>query len=123
MKIEFVEIDWDNKIFDLNNKSIACVWNGMTLTDEVKAAMETSRPYCNNAQVVVMKKDALDTIETVEGLKELQFAVENGSAGMDAAEENGFNYVAVSTQADPLLEVASGWRRLPQGFRSGWIHQ
>ncbi|MBQ1288506.1 MAG: transporter substrate-binding domain-containing protein, partial [Erysipelotrichaceae bacterium] len=108
VKIEFVEIDWDNKIFELNNKSIDCVWNGMTLTDEVKDAMETSRPYCNNAQVVVMKKDVLDTIETVEGLKDLQFAVENGSAGMDAAEENGFSFIAVSTQADTLLEVASG---------------
>lgn len=108
VSIEFVEIDWDNKIFELNSKSIDCVWNGMTLTDEVKAAMETSKPYCNNAQVVVMKKDVLDTIDSVEGLKELQFAVENGSAGMDAAEENGFTYVAVSTQADTLLEVASG---------------
>ena len=108
VKIEFVEIDWDNKIFELNNKSIDCVWNGMTLTDEVKAAMETSKPYCNNAQVVVMKKDVLDTIDSIEGLKGLQFAVENGSAGMDAAEENGFNYVAVSTQADTLLEVSSG---------------
>ena len=78
VKIEFVEIDWDNKIFELNNKSIDCVWNGMTLTDEVKAAMETSKPYCNNAQVVVMKKDVLDTIDSIEGLKDLQFAVENG---------------------------------------------
>jgi polar amino acid transport system substrate-binding protein len=108
VKIEFVEIDWDNKIFELNNKSIDCVWNGMTLTDEVKASMETSRPYCNNAQVVVMKKDALEKIESIEGLKDLQFAVENGSAGMDAAEENGFKFVAVSTQTDTLLEVESG---------------
>lgn len=108
VKIEFVEIDWDNKIFELNNKSIDCVWNGMTLTDEVKASMETSRPYCNNAQVVVMKKDALEKIESIEGLKDLQFAVENGSAGMDAAEENSFKFVAVSTQADTLLEVESG---------------
>ena len=108
VKIEFVEIDWDNKIFELNNKSIDCVWNGMTLTDEVKAAMETSNPYCNNAQVVVMKKERLAEIQSPDMLKELQFAVENGSAGMDAAEDIGFTYVAVSTQADTLLEVESG---------------
>ena len=35
-KIQFVEIDWDNKILELNSKAIDCVWNGMTLTDEVK---------------------------------------------------------------------------------------
>ena len=32
---EFVVIDWDNKILELDGKTIDCVWNGMTLTDEV----------------------------------------------------------------------------------------
>lgn len=54
VEIQFVEIDWDGKIMELNSKSIDVVWNGMTLTDEVKAAMECSKPYCNNAQVVVV---------------------------------------------------------------------
>ena len=51
--VEFVEIDWDNKILELNGGTIDCVWNGMTLTDEVTSAMSCSEPYCNNAQVVV----------------------------------------------------------------------
>lgn len=34
VKAEFVEIDWDNKIMELDGKTIDCVWNGMTLTDE-----------------------------------------------------------------------------------------
>ena len=53
VEVEFVEIDWDNKILELNNKSIDVVWNGMTLTDEVKKSMECTKPYLNNAQVVV----------------------------------------------------------------------
>jgi len=53
--IEFVEIDWDNKVFELDGKSIDVVWNGMTLTDAVLEAMECSAAYCNNAQVVVTK--------------------------------------------------------------------
>ena len=52
--IEFVEIDWDNKIMELDSKTIDVVWNGMTLTDEVKAAMGCTNAYCNNAQVVVV---------------------------------------------------------------------
>ena len=43
---EFVEIDWDNKILELDGKTIDCVWNGMTLTDEVKSSMSTSNA-CN----------------------------------------------------------------------------
>ena len=43
--VEFVEIDWDNKILELDGKTIDCVWNGMTLTDEVISAMECSKAY------------------------------------------------------------------------------
>ena len=51
---EFVEIDWDNKVMELNSKNIDVVWNGMTLTSEVTSAMECTNAYCNNAQVVVV---------------------------------------------------------------------
>ena len=32
VNVEFVEIDWDNKVLELDSKTIDCVWNGMTLT-------------------------------------------------------------------------------------------
>lgn len=54
VEAEFVEIDWDTKSMELDSKNIDVVWNGMTLTDEVKEAMECTVPYCNNAQVVVV---------------------------------------------------------------------
>ncbi len=56
VKVEFVEIDWDNKVFELDGKAIDVVWNGMTLTDAMLKAMECTNAYCNNAQVVVTKK-------------------------------------------------------------------
>ena len=108
MDVEFVEIEWDNKILELNSENIDCVWNGMTLTDEVKEAMGTTKPYLNNTQVVVVKKDLADQYKTVEDLKELKFAVENGSSGMDAAEECGLTFTPVMTQADALMEVKAG---------------
>jgi len=54
--IEFIEIDWDRKTMELDSKSIDVVWNGMTLTDAVMAAMECTNAYCNNAQVVIVKQ-------------------------------------------------------------------
>ena len=74
--VEFVEIDWDNKILELNAKTIDCVWNGMTLTDEVTSSMECSNPYCNNAQVVIVPKDKADDYATVEACADLTFAAE-----------------------------------------------
>jgi len=105
---EFIEIDWDSKTMELDNKTIDVVWNGMTLTDAVKAAMETSNPYCNNAQIIVVKKNIASSIKKASDAAKLQFAVENGSAGMEAAEANGFNYLEVSTQQDAVMEVAAG---------------
>ena len=53
VEAQFVVIDWDNKIMELDSKNIDVVWNGMTLTDEVTSSMECTNAYCNNAQVVV----------------------------------------------------------------------
>lgn len=108
VKVQFVEIDWDNKIFELDGKSIDCVWNGMTLTDEVKSAMATSNAYCNNAQVVIVSADKADQYNTVEACKELVFAVEAGSAGAEIAAENGFKVTEVKDQATTLMEVSAG---------------
>lgn len=54
VEAQFVEIDWDNKIMELDSRNIDVVWNGMTLTQEVTEAMECTNAYCNNAQVIVV---------------------------------------------------------------------
>lgn len=105
---EFVVIEWDSKEMELDGKTIDCVWNGMTLTDGVKAAMETSKPYCNNAQIVIVPAASADQYQTAEACKDLKFAVETGSAGKDMAVENGFSYTEVADQATALMEVAAG---------------
>ena len=74
---EFVEIDWDNKVMELDGKTIDCVWNGMTLTDEVTSAMACTSAYCNNAQVVVVPSDKADKYQDKDSLKDLSFAVES----------------------------------------------
>lgn len=108
VEAEFVVIDWDSKEMELQNRSIDCVWNGMTLTDGVKAAMECSQPYCNNQQVVIVPADKAEQYKTVEACKTLRFAVEAGSAGKDMAEANGFTFTEVDDQAKALMEVKAG---------------
>ncbi|MGN1121124.1 MAG: transporter substrate-binding domain-containing protein [Eubacteriales bacterium] len=108
VKAEFIEIEWDNKIFELQSKAIDCVWNGMTLTDEVLNAMNCSVPYVVNAQVLVMNKDKIADYTTVDSLADLSFVAEAGSAGAAAIREAGYEPVEVGTQADALMEVAAG---------------
>lgn len=106
--VEFVEIDWDNKALELDGKTIDCVWNGMTLTDEVTSAMECSNAYCNNAQVVVVPEDKADQYQDTDSLKDLNFAVEAGSAGEAEISALGLNYTSVKAQSDALMEVSAG---------------
>ncbi|MDD6011308.1 MAG: transporter substrate-binding domain-containing protein [Oscillospiraceae bacterium] len=109
VEIEFFEIaDWDNKFIELDTKNIDCVWNGMTINEKAKLNSSVSDPYVVNAQVVVMKKDKLAQYPDEASLKDLSFAVENGSAGHDAAKELGCKTTVVKYQSDALLEVESG---------------
>ena len=106
--VQFQIIDWDNKIMELEGKTIDVVWNGMTLTEEVTSAMACTEPYLSNAQVVIVAADVADQYQTKESLSELSFAVETGSAGKEQADQLGLNYTEVMDQATALLEVSSG---------------
>ncbi len=107
---EFVEINWDTKVVELDAKSIDCIWNGMTLTDDIMANAATTKAYAKNAQVVVVK-DGTDYSSTADLVGKTVVA-EAGSAG-EAAIEGDENlaqadYVSKSVQTDCLMEVAAG---------------
>ena len=108
VEVEFVEIEWDNKVLELNAKSIDCVWNGMTLTDEVTSSMACSNAYCNNAQVVIIPADQADKYQTAEDCADLVFAAEAGSAGEAEVTALGYECTPVQSQAAALMEVAAG---------------
>ena len=105
----FVISDWGKKFLELETKQIDAVWNGMTITEEAKLNASVSNPYVVNAQVLVMKADALAAYPDAASIADLAVAVENGSAGQTAAEEAGVkNIVLVQDQGAALMEVAAG---------------
>ncbi len=109
VEAEFVEIEWDNKFFALESKAIDCIWNGMTISDEVLLNTSCSVAYVKNAQVVVMSAENAEKYTDAESMADLTFAVESGSAGASAAEDCGFeNVVEAGTQTDAYLELTSG---------------
>ena len=107
---DFVEINWDTKVVELDAKSIDCIWNGMTLTDDIMANTATTKAYAKNAQVVVVK-DGTDYTSTAD-LAGKTVVAEAGSAGEAAiqGDENlaKADYVSKSVQTDCLMEVAAG---------------
>lgn len=109
VEVEFIEINWDNKYLELAAKDIDCIWNGMTITEEGKLNASISDAYVKNAQVVVMKKDALADYADAASLADLSFVAEAGSAGEKEIQAlNIENYLAFETQSAALLEVEAG---------------
>ena len=107
---EFVEINWDTKVVELDAKSIDCIWNGLTLTDDREENMACTKPYVKNAQVVVVK-DGAEYTSTADLVGKTVVA-EAGSAGETTIQEDEnlaqADYVSKSVQTDCLMEVAAG---------------
>ena len=110
VEIEFFVIaDWGKKVYELDSKNIDCIWNGMTINDELKNLTNCSDPYVVNAQVVVMKADVAAQYTDAESLKGLTVAVEGGSTGEAAAKDAGItDLVATDDMAKALMEVKAG---------------
>lgn len=110
VKPEFVEINWDTKVVELDAKSIDCIWNGLTLTDDREENMACTKPYVKNAQVVVVK-DGTDYTSTADLIGKTVVA-EAGSAGETTITENAdlsqADFISKAVQTDCLMEVAAG---------------
>ena len=110
---KFQKIDWDSKEVELNAKTIDCIWNGLTITDERKENMDIAMPYMENKQVMVVKADKASDFTADKALtSDVTVVAEKQSAGEDVAKDNEYfsqaTYVSVDSQAKALLEVKSG---------------
>lgn len=81
LTVKFEIIEWNSKEALLSAKSIDCIWNGMTITDERLAKMEITVPYLNNKQVAVIRKEDKDKYKTTDDMSRAIIAAEEGSAG------------------------------------------
>lgn len=112
LEAEFIEINWDTKEVELDAKSIDCIWNGLTITEERKANMEFSNPYIKNMQVVVVKNSNAAKFVDTDSLKSAVISAEAGSAGEGAIKDDAnlsqATYVSVGKQTDALMEVKAG---------------
>lgn len=68
MKAKFQVIDWSAKESELSSGRIDLIWNGYTITDERKGKVLFTKPYLENAQVVVtLAKSNLTKLDDLAG--------------------------------------------------------
>ena len=110
VKPEFLVLsDWGQRFYELKTGNIDAIWNGLTITDEVRLNTSVTDPYARNAQVVLMKADQAASYPDAGSMKALNFAVESGSAAEALTKDLGFeDVIALQDQTSAVMEVAAG---------------
>ena len=79
-ELEIFEVNWEQKLVQLDAKECDCVWSGMTIVDSMKEkGFVISEPYYYNTQVLVVKEDS--GIESSKDLAGKTVAVQLGTSG------------------------------------------
>jgi len=87
VSLELQPIDWSAKDLELNvSRSIDCVWNGFTITEERKETVSFSIPYLGNAQVLVIRANS--GFETLDDLAGKPLGLQAGSSAVDALDDS-----------------------------------
>ena len=81
VEVKFQLINWDTKVFELESGAIDVIWNGMTITDELKENTSLTIPYLKNKQVAVIRVEDALKYKTTNDMSEATIVVEKGSAG------------------------------------------
>lgn len=105
--MEFVEINWNDRVKLLESGKIDCIWNGMTMTEELQNTISCTNPYLNNGQVVVFRAKDVALHSTIESCNHLLFAVEVGSTGEAVLKDLKYRYTTCNSQLDALRRVSS----------------
>lgn len=100
VEAEFVYIDWDAKVLELNGKNIDMIWNGLTITADREKEILFSKPYFDNRIVIISLKDS--GIDKIADLSSMKVGVELQSSGQAAVEGN-----AVFTSIDELVKYTT----------------
>lgn len=112
VEIEFQPIVWDNKIMEINNKNIDCIWNGFTISEEMKQKVLFTSPYVDNKQIIVVKTGS--GIATKADLAGKIVGVQAGSSAIeaidaDAATKETFKeLVQIKDNVMALTELKNG---------------
>lgn len=79
-------IDWDSKDMELSAKTIDCIWNGFTMSEDRLDKYTWTEPYVDNSQVFVVAKDS--GIKTFDDLAGKTVAVQTASSALEALDSD-----------------------------------
>jgi len=99
VQVKFQPINWDTKVAELNGKNIDVIWNGLTITDELKKQILFTTPYMSDHQIIVVTPDS--AVKTKADLVGKKVGVQAGSSAIEAVQQDKAIYEKIKND---LLE-------------------
>ena len=110
VEVEFKFIDWDNKEFEITNGNVDMIWNGCDIMDEYKEYMIFSKPYMDNRQILLVKKDNPEGIHSEGDLYGKIVGTQAGS--------NSETYINENEKLKNTFAVFKTYRNIKEGFEA-----
>ena len=83
VECKFKPIDWDKKREELTSGNVDMIWNGLDITDERKEYMIFTKPYMDDRQILLIRKDEPHGIFSEDDLGGRIVGVQVGSSSED----------------------------------------
>ena len=87
-EVEFKPIDWYNKEEEISSGNIDMIWNGLDITDQRKEYMIFSKPYMDDRQIILIKRDDDFDIHSEYDLEGKIVGTQAGSTSDDYINQN-----------------------------------
>ncbi|MBO4779510.1 MAG: amino acid ABC transporter substrate-binding protein [Selenomonadaceae bacterium] len=107
-EFEFKPINWDNKREEITSGNIDLIWNGCDIIDEYKEYMIFSRPYMDNRQILLVKRNNPQGIHTTSDLAGKRVGTQAGS--------NSESYVNETATLKNTFAMFRTYRSVNEGF-------
>jgi len=109
IEAEFIPIDWSQKMVLIKERSIDCIWSGLSIVEEYREYVKYSRVYLSNKQVVVIKKSNASKYIDLRSLSGVKLSAEIGSVGENEVKNNKYliksNYISSASTDDVILAL------------------
>ena len=88
VEVEFKPIDWDKKREEITSGNVDMIWNGLDIIDERKEYMIFTKPYMDDRQIFLVKKDNAHGIKSEIDLEGKVVGLQAGSIAEHYIEQN-----------------------------------
>lgn len=88
VEFEFRPINWNNKKIEITSGSVDIIWSGCDIMNDYREYMIFSKPYMDNRQILLVKKDTNRSIRSEGDLAGKVVGTQAGSNSEDYVNEN-----------------------------------